>query len=231
MLARARAVGLLLPLMWNCAYDHAQAVESMLVPTQYRVAWSNHMSSRTFTLAALSAALLASTGTAMAQDAEPSTGFYIGGGLTQSRFDNDDFDVDDVDDEDNSWKVILGARPHRSFAFEANYVNFGKSTQPSVVAGGPFEADADGYALFGLGILPLGPVELYGKLGVSRIDSDGNVGAVFFEDKATELAYGAGIQFRIGGLGLRAEYEKYDTDVIGDLDLITVGFTYTFGSR
>jgi hypothetical protein len=189
------------------------------------------MSSRTTTLAALSAALLASAGTVMAQDAEPNTGFYIGGGLTQSRFDNDDFEVDDIDDEDNSWKIILGARPHANFALEANYVNFGESTQPSVEAGGPFSADADGYALYGLGIVPLGPVELFGKLGVSRIDSKGNVGAVLFEDKATELAYGAGIQFRLGGLGLRAEYEKYDTDVIGDLDLITVGLTYTFGSR
>lgn len=189
------------------------------------------MSSRTITLAALSAALLFGTGAVMAQGAEPNTGFYIGGGLTQSRFDNDDFDVDDIDDEDNSWKIILGARPHPNFAIEANYVNFGEATQPSVPAGGPFEADADGYALFGLGIVPLGPVELYGKLGVSRIDSKGNVGAVLFEDKATELAYGAGLQFRIGALGLRAEYEKYDTDVIGDLDLITVGLTFTFGAR
>jgi hypothetical protein len=71
------------------------------------------MRSRTITLAALSAALLASAGTAMAQDTEPDTGFYIGGGLTQSRFDNDDFDVDDIDDEDNSWKAIIGFRPHR----------------------------------------------------------------------------------------------------------------------
>jgi len=188
------------------------------------------MRSTTIKLAALSAILVGSTG-AFAQDAEPNTGFYLGAGLTQSRFDNDDFDVDDIDDEDNSWKAILGFRPHRNFAFEANYVNFGKSTQPSVPAGGPFEADADGYAAFALGIAPLGPIELYGKLGVSRIDSDGNVGAVLFEDKATQLAYGAGIQFRLGGLWLRAEYEKYDTDVIGDLDLITVGATWTFGPR
>jgi hypothetical protein len=188
------------------------------------------MSLRTIKLAALSAGLLAGT-TAFAQAAEPQTGFYLGAGLTQSRFDNDDFDVDDIDNEDNSWKAILGARPHKNFAFEANYVNFGKSTQPSVSAGGPFRADADGYALFALGIAPVGPIELYGKLGVSRIDAKGNVDAVLFEDHATEFAYGAGLQFRLGGLGLRAEYEKYDTDRVGDLDLITVGVTYTFGSR
>ncbi len=33
----------------------------------------------------------------------------------------------------------------------------------------------------------------------------------------------------LGHLGLRAEYEKLDTDVIGDLDVISVGFTFTFG--
>lgn len=185
------------------------------------------MTSRKAAMTALSAALLMSAG-AYAQDAEP-TGFYIGGGLTQSRFDNDDFEVDDIDDEDNSWKIILGARPHRNFAVEANYVNFGESGQPSVEAGGPFQADADGFAVFGLAIAPIGPVELYAKAGIARIDAKGNVGAVFFEDKATEFAYGAGIQFRLGRVGLRAEYEKYDTDVVGDLDLITAGITFSFG--
>ena len=188
------------------------------------------MSSQKMKLAALSAVLLGSAGV-YAADAEPQTGFYLGAGLTQSRFDNNDFDIDDIDDEDNSWKAIIGARPHRNFAVEANYVNFGKSTAPSTSPGGPFKADADGYALFALGIAPVGPVELYGKLGVARIDAKGNAGAVLFEDKATELAYGAGVQFRLGSLGLRAEYEKYDTDVVGDLDLITVGLTYTFGSH
>jgi hypothetical protein len=187
------------------------------------------MTSRAITLSALSAALLLSTG-AMAQDMGPGTGFYVGGAFTQARFDNDDFDVEDIDDEDNSWKLIAGIRPAPAFAFEANYVNFGESSAPSVAVGGPFEAKAEGFALFGLGILPLGPVELFGKLGAARIDSKGNVGAVFFDDKATEFAYGAGAQMRFGGFAIRAEYEKFDTDVIGDLDLISLGVTFTFGT-
>lgn len=183
-------------------------------------------------LAALSAGLLLASSAAFAQT-EPDTGFYLGGGLTQSRFDNDNFSIDDIDEEDNGWKAILGLRPHRNFAFEANYVNFGESTAPSTSVGGPFSADAEGFAVYGVGIAPVGPIELYAKLGVARLQSDGSSGspAVFFDDKATELAYGAGIQFRLGSFGLRAEYEKYDTDVIGDLDLITVGFTFNFGSR
>jgi hypothetical protein len=187
------------------------------------------MTSRAITLSALSAAMLLSTG-ALAQDAEPATGFYIGGAFTQARFDNDDFDVEDIDDEDNSWKLIAGIRPSSGFAFEANYINFGESSAPSVSVGGPFEAKAEGFALFGVGILPAGPIELFGKVGAARIDSKGNVGAVFFDDKATEFAYGVGAQLRLGGFAIRAEYEKFDTDVIGDLDLISVGFTYTFGS-
>ncbi|MEO6079737.1 MAG: porin family protein [Steroidobacteraceae bacterium] len=189
------------------------------------------MSSRTITLAAMSAAMLLSA-SALTQAAEPDTGFYIGAGLTQSHFDNDSFSIDDIDAKDNSFKAIFGIRPNPHFAFEANYVNFGKSTAPSSSPGGPFEADAEGFAAFGVGILPVGPVELYAKAGIARIQSDGSSGAtpVFFKDKATELAYGAGVQFRLGALGLRAEYEKYDTDVIGDLDLLTVGFTFNFGS-
>ena len=62
----------------------------------------------------------------------------MGAGITQSRWDADNFDVDDLDDEDNSWKAIAGYR------FNPNY-------------------------------------------------------------------------------------EKFDTDVVGDLDLITLGATYSFG--
>lgn len=185
---------------------------------------------RMTTLSAAMLAAMASTGV-LAQDASPGTGFYIGGSLTQSRFDSDNFDVDDIDDEDNSWKAIVGVRTTPNLAFEANYINFGKSTAPSASVGGPFVADADGFALYGVGLMPVGPVELFLKAGVSRIDAKGNVGAVFYDDKATEFAYGGGVQLRLNNLAFRAEYEKFDTDVIGDLDLISVGFTYTFASN
>ncbi len=164
-----------------------------------------------------------------AQDAEP-TGFYIGGGLTQSRFDNDDFEVEDIDDEDNSWKIILGARPHRNIAIEANYVNFGEVRPALSVRRRAFPgrcrwlSQCSDWPLHQSDLM-----ELYAKAGIARIDAKGNIGAVFFEDKATEFAYGAGIQFRFGRVGLRAEYEKCDTDVVGDLDLITAGITFNFG--
>jgi hypothetical protein len=161
--------------------------------------------------------------------ASAAEGFYAGAAIQQSRFDSSNFNVDDADKDDLGWKVLGGFRVSPNFAAELAYTDFGNSNAPSVAAGGPFRADAHAWSAFGLGIFPAGPVELFLKAGVSRIKADGNVGAVLFEDKGTEFAYGAGLQFNMGRLGLRAEYEKFDTDVIGDLDVISVGFNFTFG--
>ena len=47
---------------------------------------------------------------AVAQDEDVARGFYLGGAITQARFDDDNFSLDDVDDEDNSWKAVGGYR-------------------------------------------------------------------------------------------------------------------------
>ena len=65
----------------------------------------------------------------------------------------------------------------------------------------------------------------------ARIDGEGSFGAVNFNDDDTEVAYGAGARFRLQNFAINAEYEKFDTDVVGDLDLISLGVTYTFGGR
>ena len=164
-----------------------------------------------------------------ASAASAAEGMYIGGAVEQSRFDSDNFTVEDQDKEDFGWKVIGGYRFTPHFAIETAYTDFGRSNAPSAAIGGPFEAKADALSAFGVGLLPIGnAVDLYAKAGAARIKAKGNVGAVFFDDKETEFAYGAGVQFKLGNVGLRAEYEKFDTDVIGDLDVISVGLTYTF---
>jgi hypothetical protein len=47
-------------------------------------------------------------------------------------------------------------------------------------------------------------------------------------DDGTDLAYGVGAQFRVWSLSLRAEYEVFDVDDVDDLNMISVGFTFTF---
>ncbi len=188
------------------------------------------MSKFNVVLAILAAAQVPLIGAAAAQNADVATGVYIGAGLNQSRFEADNFSIADIDKEDNSWKAIAGYRFSPFFAVEANYIDFGKATSPSIAVGGPFGAEADAFALFAVGIWPIGSLDLYAKLGAAQINAKGSVAAVLFKDEATELAYGAGLQYRWRNLAVRAEYEKYDTDVVGDLDLITIGLTYTFDS-
>lgn len=166
-------------------------------------------------------------------NASAAEGVYVGGSVVKSYFDSDSFsedDIDDIDDKDTGWKILAGFRLNPYFGIEGAYTDFGEANAPSVPLGGPFEANAKAFSAFAVGFAPVGPVDLFVKAGLARIDAKGNVGAVFFEDKATEFAYGAGVQLNIGRLGLRAEYEKFDTDEIGDLDIASLGFVFTFGS-
>jgi hypothetical protein len=179
---------------------------------------------------ASSLAALAMLGASL--NASAAEGVYVGGSVVKSHFDSDSFseeDIDDIDDEDTGWKVLVGFRATPYFGIEGAYTDFGEANAPSVPAGGPFEANAKAFSAFGVVYAPVGPVDFFLKAGAARIDAEGNIGAVFFEDKATEFAYGAGVQVNIGRLGLRAEYEKFDTDEIGDLDIASLGFTFTFG--
>jgi len=175
-----------------------------------------------------SALLLGALGVSAAQAVEPVLGPYIGVSGTQARFDKDAFDIDDVDDEDTGWKGIAGYRFAPFFGAELSYVDFGETDAPEDVIGGPFRANAKALTAFGLGIVPVGPVELFGKLGGSRVKSRGRIGGADFSEADTKLAYGAGVQLALRNVGLRAEWEKFDTDTIGNLKVVSVGITYTF---
>jgi hypothetical protein len=48
------------------------------------------------------------------------------------------------------------------------------------------------------------------------------------DDTGTELAFGGGIQAHIGSLSVRAEFEKFEIADDTDVDMISLGFTWTF---
>jgi hypothetical protein len=155
-------------------------------------------------------------------------GFYFGGSVGQANLKIDDLTGgaladDDFDADDTAFKLIAGIRPLDWLAVEAAYVNFGEPKDD--VSGIPLEADGDGISAFAVGFLAVGPVDLFAKAGLIAWDSKIEGGV--FDDDGSDLAYGVGAQFRVLGLSIRAEYEKFEiTDV--DLDMVSVGLTYTF---
>ena len=153
-------------------------------------------------------------------------GSYLGGSVGQANLKIDDLSdgisTADFDADDTAFKLIAGMRPLDWLGIEAAYVNFGEPED--TVLGQKLKADGDGISAFAVGFLPTGPVDLFAKVGL--ISWDSKIGGTF-DDDGTDLAYGVGAQFRVLGLSIRAEYEKYDISDV-DLDMISVGLTYTF---
>jgi hypothetical protein len=67
---------------------------------------------------------------------------------------------------------------------------------------------------------------------VGLIDWDAKLTAPHLDfqskDSGTDLAYGVGAQFRLLGLSLRAEYERFEIADTDKVDLLSLGLTYTF---
>lgn len=165
---------------------------------------------------------LAMSGVATAAD----NGLYLGASVGQVKLKFDDLagiSTADFDGEDTAFKVIAGFRPLDWLAVEAAYVDFGNPDD--VVLGERFEAELDGISAFGVGMFALGPVDLFGKAGL--VDWDSNFQGAL-DNEGTDLAYGAGAQFRVWSISLRAEYEVFDVGDADDLSMVSIGVTYTF---
>lgn len=162
------------------------------------------------------------------------TGLYVGAGYVRAKVNNVfgtsnyNFKIDD-----NAWKAIVGFRPIPPFAVEANYVNLGH--QSNVLFGGSprSHATARAFDIFGVGLLPLGPVDIYGKAGGARWTLSGNLqgpGTTLFalDRNGTSFVWGAGIQAHWGPLGARLEYEHFQMPDTDGARLYTAAVTFTF---
>lgn len=176
--------------------------------------------------AALATALALASLPAAAVD----NGIYLGGSVGQSGLEIDDLGYDA---SANGFKVIAGWRFLDWLAVEGNYVDFGSgddrvgATAPPS-GGTKVTTDADGISLSAVGFLPIGPVDLFARVGMIDWSADiSSPGLGSASDDGTDLTYGVGAQFRVWGLSIRAEYEMFDVDD-ADIDMISIGATWTF---
>ncbi len=169
----------------------------------------------------LSTLLLGSTLMASAVSQAADNGIYIGAGVGQSNVDID-AGVTQIDGDDTGFKVIAGFRPLDWFGVEVNYIDFGKVSDSGV------NVESDALAAYAVGFLPLGPVDLFAKAGVASADTSVGTSLGRVSDDSTDFAYGAGLQFRLLSLSARIEYEIFDLEDVDDLNMISVGLTYTF---
>jgi hypothetical protein len=165
-------------------------------------------------------------------------GIYIGGSIGQTTLKINEFNLDledfDYKADTTSYKIIVGYRFFAYLAVEGSYVDFGTLEDSSDAGGEPVsvETDLKGYDAFAVGLLPLGIVDVFGKIGVVSWDADFSaaIGEItdFDSGSGTDLVYGAGVQVRFKGLGVRGEVEYFDIADADSVYLISVGATFTF---
>jgi OOP family OmpA-OmpF porin len=172
-----------------------------------------------------------------------SSGFYVGAGVGQFNVQIDDIDQTDnaierLDDDDAAWKAFAGYRINPYIALEAAYIDFGNPATRSEASGssGDFRLDLQGFAPYVIGTIPLGPVELFAKIGYYfydvdlRADIDDPLSPDIDSSKSDEdLLYGGGIGITfLEHLNARLEYERIDSDVLDDADAIWLSASWRF---
>ena len=165
-------------------------------------------------------------------------GLYVGGSLGSTslalgnNYLDQEFDDIDLDEDTSAWKAYAGVQFLPFISLEGGYVSFGQvdDTSPTVAA----ELETETMALFARGILPVGPLQVFGKVGYHFYDADVSLqditNAVTRGDSVSgqDLAIGAGAGIEFGALTLRAEYEVFLVEDLDDLTMISVGASYSF---
>jgi len=120
---------------------------------------------------------------------DESDGFYLGGSFGNATFDGN-FDEDnlsgiDFKSDDTGYK-LFGILRTGAFALEGGYIDFGAPTTTS--ENEELKYELTGWDLFAVGNLTLGPVDLFGKVGLFLWNEDQTQGSISVGDKGTDLA-------------------------------------------
>jgi OOP family OmpA-OmpF porin len=169
-------------------------------------------------------------------------GLYLGGGVgdfsSEVRDINSANDVDDVGidftDSSNAMKVFAGWNFNRYFAVQGDYVDFGESSGAvAASAGSPaFNGtnDVQGLAPSIVGTIPIGPIELFGRVGVMFYEIDMNLsGGRLIDDSGSDMVWSAGLGVDIKDrVNLRLEYEEIDIPQLDEADALWLNLAWKF---
>ena len=165
---------------------------------------------------------------------------YAGGSVGYSQFK----DICDVvvagvscDNNDTAWRAFGGYQFNQYFALELGFADLGATTGTGVA--GSFAVEAkEAFDLTGLFTIPvanrLGLLVRFGAHRVrTTVDQQGSFGALEEGKTGTGFSYGAGAEYSLGKLGVRAEWQRYDNIAGGlvaeaDVDVFSVGLLFRF---
>src|SRR4030095_16629536 len=181
-------------------------------------------------------------GFATSQVSAQEPGFFIGAsaGSTTAKVEQDlpGGGSIDLDEDENGFKVLAGYNFSRFFGIEADYAVLGQPSVEDTVLGTDVELEVDitSFQGFLVGTLPLGPFDVFGKVGGAAVSSDSDLdikGPLTHIKRSngnddSVLAYGGGVALNFGNFAIRAEYEEYDADSLDDLYFVSAGVTYPF---
>jgi hypothetical protein len=174
-------------------------------------------------------------------------GFGIGESTAEASAECGDFDPDgivcaqpddqlDFDESDTAYSVFAGWMFNDYIGAEIGYRDFGEPNGgvsfdgvEGGTATGEVEAEVTGFTAALLGQLPLGPVDVYAKVGFISYDAElqgvvtylGEVFSATLDDDGEELLYGVGALLNLGPVGVGVEYEMYDVD-FDDLNILSL---------
>jgi len=166
--------------------------------------------------------------------ADNERGLYLGAGIGQFNVKIDNLERlgatvrSTFDGDDTTYKLFAGWRFMPYLAVELDYLDLGKPEE--TVLGSNVKTDISGVAPYLIGTLPVGPVELFAKVGYYFYDVKIDGASLPRLDESDEdFAYGAGVGITFfEHVHARLEYEIIDVSVADDADAFWLSGAWRF---
>jgi hypothetical protein len=171
----------------------------------------------------------------LGQQALADSGFYLGGSVGDATLaiaaaGEEIGDIFEFDESDFAWKAFAGYKfdlPVIKLGIEGGYVDLGNPE--AVLLDSEVGLAVTGWDAFGTAGFGLGPVELFGKIGVVSWDAKATLDGIGEGgDDGTDAAYGIGLSVGFSSLEIRAEYEVFDISDVDDLYMLSAGLVWRF---